>query len=374
MVNLFDIARQAESGHAFASLSRRFGLDGGQTQRAVEALLPAFTLAFQRTVMDPGAFANLIGMVGSGRFAPFYDAEGSGGGQRHLQAGESVLGQLFGSKEVTRQIASQASTMTGIGAQVFVDMLPILAASLVGGMFRFASVEGFADFLRQWSEAIKAAHPPRHRREAMDASDPWSAWGDVVRASFGGAQARPAPAADNPVEAWSRMMATMLPRAAPPPPPPSQPNPFEAVSRMFETGRDVQAQYLSSLQAILDGVWGTAPPRRSDPRADQREAGLRPSARARTRALFSTDLTRRRMEGSLANGCARAPSTSLRTKPMSLSALSSRSRSWVTWRRWIIARSRAMAPRDSWRTARPSAGSAKDEFAKLETGADMIGS
>ena len=34
-------------------------------------------------------------------------------------------------------------------------------------------------------------------------------------------------------------------------------NPLQLLSQMFETGREVQAQHLATLQAILDGFWGS---------------------------------------------------------------------------------------------------------------------
>ncbi len=257
MVNLFEIARQAQSGTWFDAASRQFGLQPAQTQRAVEALLPAFTLAFQRNAMNPAAFGNLLGMVGSGQYAPFYDTPGFG----RPGAGETVLTQLFGSRQVTDAVAAQASAVSGIGVQILQQMLPALAATLIGGMFRYASVEGFADLLRQWSDAIKAARP---LAAPPKAADPWSAWADTVGAMMGSSPFPQTPTRPvDPVSGWFEAVSAMLGGAgkAPPPPPPSRPNPFEAISRMFETGREVQAQHLAGLQAIMGGTQAPADPR-----------------------------------------------------------------------------------------------------------------
>jgi hypothetical protein len=83
-------------------------------------------------------------------------------------------------------------------------------------------------------------------------------------------ESRPAPA--NPIEAWSAVIESMLGKpkepaqAAKPAPPPAPPptkvaassveNPLQALSQMFETGREVQAQHLATLQTILDSFWG----------------------------------------------------------------------------------------------------------------------
>lgn len=259
MMNLHDIMRQARSGTALPSLSRQFGLDGGQTQRAVDALLPAFSLAFQRNVQDPAAFAALLGPLASGRYAPFFDGSGSAAPPLGAIGAHDVLGALFGSPDAPRQVATQAAAATGLGVQVLQEMMPVLAATLVGGMFRYASVEGFADVLRTWSDALRAA-APAPRRPAPPAA-PWSAWFDMMNA-MAPPPPPPPPSATGPFGVWAGLMGDLAgatPQAPPAPPPP--PNPFEALTRMFDTGREVQAQHLASLQSILDGAWGVRPAR-----------------------------------------------------------------------------------------------------------------
>jgi len=49
-------------------------------------------------------------------------------------AGNNILGQLFGSKEVSRSVASRASANTGIGADILKQMLPVVATMVMSGM------------------------------------------------------------------------------------------------------------------------------------------------------------------------------------------------------------------------------------------------
>ncbi|WP_375458764.1 DUF937 domain-containing protein [uncultured Enterovirga sp.] len=259
MVHLFDIARQAHDGAGFDALSGQFGLGPAQTQRAVEALLPAFSLAFQRNMMNPSTFADMLGMVSSGRYAPFFDGAASPsffpGGQG---SADKLMQQLFGSPEIGRQVASQVSAVTGIGAQVLQQMMPALAATLIGGMFRHASVGGFAEFLDRWSKAIKAAVPAPRPAAPPPPQDPWTAWADVAGRMMGsGARpAPPPPPPDTPLEAWTKAIGTML-GSVPSTPASPIPDPFKAVSSMFETGREVQEQHLAQLQRIIGGAWAT---------------------------------------------------------------------------------------------------------------------
>jgi len=79
---------------------------------------------------------------------------------------------------------------------------------------------------------------------------------------MGGNAAKPKPEPPAPADPWASFMQAFtksMPQAAavppPPPPPPSQPNPFQVLSQMFEGGREVQSQYVASLQAMFDGSW-----------------------------------------------------------------------------------------------------------------------
>lgn len=261
MVNLFDFARQAQGGHGFETLSRQFGLEPSTAQRAVEALLPAFSLALQRSLADPATFASLMGLVGSGQFTRFFE---TGAASRDVAGSpDKVLAQLFGSREVADAVAAQAAPMAGIAAQLLQRMMPVIAATLVGGMSRYASVEGFADLLRDWSDAIKSTQRGA-ARPASSGADPWSAWADVMRSLTGGVAPPPPPKAD-PMQAWTGLMNAAFNHAAPSPSPtkpspvPANPFPVDEVTRMFETGREVQAQQLAGVQSLLDGFWSAAP-------------------------------------------------------------------------------------------------------------------
>ena len=53
--------------------------------------------------------------------------------------GNAVLGRLFGSKDVSRAIAAQAAQMTGIGQEIYKRMLPAMADTLMGGLFKETS-------------------------------------------------------------------------------------------------------------------------------------------------------------------------------------------------------------------------------------------
>lgn len=160
MFNLFDIMRGAQGGAAIDNMSRQFGITPAQTQKAVEALLPAFTMGLQRSAMNPNALGQLFGMLGSGQHAGFFDNPAQSFSPQAQAQGNNVLAQLFGSPDVSRQVATQAAAMTGIGTGILKQMLPYLAAMLIGGLFRSASSQGLGGAFTQIGEMLRQAQAP----------------------------------------------------------------------------------------------------------------------------------------------------------------------------------------------------------------------
>ena len=253
MVNLFDIMRNAEHGAALHNMSRRFSLSPADTQKAVDALLPAFALGFQKAVHDPAAFAELFRMIASGTYAPVFDGLG---GMASAQSGVPILAQIFGSEAVSRKVAEQAASATGLGVEILHQMLPMMAATLIGGAFRYASLQGLGDLFARWSAAFHAAHDAQQPAPPPNAANPLEMWTALLNPGGARAQrASRASAPQDPAHAWSAMVDAMLGNKPAPPKPPEPPNPVQILAGMFETGSHAQAQYVEGLKAMMDNVW-----------------------------------------------------------------------------------------------------------------------
>jgi hypothetical protein len=288
MFNLLDLMRAAQGGAAMENMARQFGLSVDQTRRALEPLMPAFALGFQRSAGDPMGFANLLRMMGSGQYAGFFDQPGQAFSPRAWTEGNDILAQLFG-PEASRQVAKQTAAWAGIAPEIMRQMMPAVATMLMGGLFKSAASEGFADMFEQFAKIFRGGPDagPEARRIGGQAAmpDPFSAWADMLGAMWGPPrvpdQPAPEPAppddAPNPFAPWAAMMTAMTgggqPAASPaatrePPPPEPLPSPeppqdpFEFFNRMFEIGREVQEQHLATLQGIFDAYWGPGPTRR----------------------------------------------------------------------------------------------------------------
>ncbi len=133
-MNILDAMLSAQGGGAVQQLGQQFGLDESQVNSAIAALAPALAAGFTRNMSSPQGVDGLLSALGGGQHQRYIDDVSSLTGAETIQDGNGILGHVLGSKEISRQVASQASAQTGIGAGVLKQMLPVVAAMMMGTM------------------------------------------------------------------------------------------------------------------------------------------------------------------------------------------------------------------------------------------------
>jgi hypothetical protein len=130
---ILDMLMSAGGGGAVQQVGQRFGLSEEQTGSALGQLVPALMAGLQRNASQ-GGMESLLGALGGGNHSQYLDAPELLGKDSTTQDGNSILGHIFGSKDVSRAVAAQASEQTGIGADVLKQMLPVVATMVMGGL------------------------------------------------------------------------------------------------------------------------------------------------------------------------------------------------------------------------------------------------
>ncbi len=134
MTNLFDMLNSAGNGAAIQAMMSQYGLNQQQMQAAMEALLPAFSQGLKRSAADPYGLGAMMQMWMSGAHNQFFQNPAAAFTPQGMAAGNQILGQLFGSKDLSRAVAQQAAAATGLGQQILQQMLPALATMIMGGL------------------------------------------------------------------------------------------------------------------------------------------------------------------------------------------------------------------------------------------------
>ena len=127
---------------AIGSIAQQLGVNEQVAQAGAEALLPAILGGFKKTAQaQPSGLEGLGGLLGQlgggGLFDSVVAPEPT-----PVEKGNDILGQIFGSKEVSRTVAGSASEKTGIDPSLLKKMLPILAMLVAGYMAKQSGGEG----------------------------------------------------------------------------------------------------------------------------------------------------------------------------------------------------------------------------------------
>lgn len=132
--------RAAQGGHGVENLARLYGLSAQQAQVATEVLMPAFAEGFRRAMSSPESMAALMSLMMRGPYGDFYSRPASPADL--TQAGTNALTAVFGSPEISRAVAQQAATSTGIGVTLIHQMMPAYASLVLGGLTKSLAASG----------------------------------------------------------------------------------------------------------------------------------------------------------------------------------------------------------------------------------------
>jgi hypothetical protein len=138
-MNILDALRAAQGGGAVQNLGQQFGLDEAQVSSALSVLVPALAAGFQKNMSSPQGLDGLMSALSGGQHRQYVDNGATLGRPETVQDGNGILGHVFGSKDLSRQVASRAAAQTGIGESILKGMLPVVAAMMMGAMSKNTS-------------------------------------------------------------------------------------------------------------------------------------------------------------------------------------------------------------------------------------------
>jgi hypothetical protein len=140
-MNILESLLASQGGNATEQLGRQFGLNGNQVSSALSALVPALAAGFQQNMSSQQGLDGLMSALGAGSHQRYVDDENVLANTSTIDDGNGILGHVFGSKDVSRQVAGRAAAQTGISEGVLKAMLPVVAAMMMGSMSKRVSAQ-----------------------------------------------------------------------------------------------------------------------------------------------------------------------------------------------------------------------------------------
>jgi hypothetical protein len=138
VMNLLESIMNAKGGGAVSQLASQFGLNEDQAATAVQSLVPALAGGLQRNISQ-GGLNDLLGALTKGQHDRYLDDPAMLSSPAARDDGIGILGHILGSKDVSRQVAAQASTRTGISESVLKQMLPVVASLAMAALSKQTS-------------------------------------------------------------------------------------------------------------------------------------------------------------------------------------------------------------------------------------------
>lgn len=147
------LAQMLQSTGVIDSMARELNIDQQTAKMAAGALLPAIVAGMGRSATGGNSTPDPLGGLGglAGAVLGGGSAGSLGGGlldavlgqtPTPVDQGNDILGNIFGSKDVSRSVAGEVAAMTGIDEGILKKMLPILAMAITGYMAKQATGGG----------------------------------------------------------------------------------------------------------------------------------------------------------------------------------------------------------------------------------------
>lgn len=133
-MDLMDLLQKAGGDKSLGSLAGGLGLDASKTSALVSALSPALMRGVQKQAQTDGGLDVLKKALGSGSHQRYLDDPKLMESDVSRDDGNKILGHLFGSKDVSRNVAAEAAASTGIDVRLIKKALPMLAGLAMGAL------------------------------------------------------------------------------------------------------------------------------------------------------------------------------------------------------------------------------------------------
>ncbi|HHJ39226.1 MAG: hypothetical protein AXA67_11860 [Methylothermaceae bacteria B42] len=133
-MNLLNLILENGGDAIISQMAKKVGLPENQASQVLSMLVPALGQGLKRNLNDPSQLGNLVNKMAQGNVQEVLDKPEVLAQDETIQEGNSILGQLFGSKDVSRAVASQVAEKAGTDPSIIKQLLPMVATLAMGAL------------------------------------------------------------------------------------------------------------------------------------------------------------------------------------------------------------------------------------------------
>lgn len=138
------------------------GLRPEQAESVVREVLPRFTKGFRSNLLSPEQAQELYSNLEAHHYEDYVNTPEKLCEANVKKEGDSILGEIFKSKETSRHIAQRVAQKTGVDIQIVQRMLPYIATCIMGALSKEMKGGG-AEQLWGHIEKFLGAYEPQKR-------------------------------------------------------------------------------------------------------------------------------------------------------------------------------------------------------------------
>ena len=133
-MDLLDLLNSTGGTNSVSELAGAVGLGSQDTSKLIGALAPALLGGLQKNTKSDEGLAGLRKALETGGHERYVENPSLLRDAATRADGNKILGHIFGSKDVSRNVAGHAAKETGIDASIIKKALPLLAGLAMGAM------------------------------------------------------------------------------------------------------------------------------------------------------------------------------------------------------------------------------------------------
>lgn len=129
-----DLLKSSGGNDSLTAMAKNLGVGGNDIGKLVGALAPSLMRGLQKQAQSPAGLESLTNAISNGQHEKYLDSPDLVADEATRLDGDKILGHIFGSKDVSRNVAAFAEKDTGIDASILKKALPLLAGLAMGAL------------------------------------------------------------------------------------------------------------------------------------------------------------------------------------------------------------------------------------------------
>jgi hypothetical protein len=176
-MGILDSILSAGGGNAVSELAKNFGISEGDATKAIGQLAPSISQGLKQNMSSSDGLGALLGAISSGKHQRYVDNPEELTREDTVTDGNNILGHIFGSKDVSRNVAQSAAEKTGLDSGILKKMLPMVAAMAMGSLSKNNAASGMAN---QLSGGVDSSGVSGMLSQFLDADNDGSVTDDLL--------------------------------------------------------------------------------------------------------------------------------------------------------------------------------------------------